>query len=82
MRALPWLAHVQISGLPGPSCLVILAELAEVCLDRHEPDQQGEVNIQYILQLLQSLGYSGHVGCEYKPRTTTEAGLGWMQMYV
>ena len=25
------------------------------------------------------LGYDGWVGCEYKPATTTEAGLGWLE---
>jgi hydroxypyruvate isomerase len=28
--------------------------------------------------LLDRLGYDGWVGCEYKPLTTTEAGLGWL----
>ena len=26
---------------------------------------------------LNALGWKGHVGCEYKPRTTTTEGLGW-----
>ncbi|MDQ5958988.1 MAG: hydroxypyruvate isomerase, partial [Pseudomonadota bacterium] len=25
-----------------------------------------------------AIGYQGWVGCEYKPATTTEAGLGWL----
>ena len=29
--------------------------------------------------LLDRLGYTGWVGCEYKPLTTTEAGLAWMR---
>ena len=28
---------------------------------------------------LDRIGYSGWIGCEYKPATTTEAGLGWRQ---
>ena len=28
--------------------------------------------------LLDRLDYDGWVGCEYKPLTTTEAGLGWL----
>jgi hydroxypyruvate isomerase len=24
------------------------------------------------------IGYGGYVGCEYKPATGTEAGLGWL----
>ncbi|MDO2285992.1 hydroxypyruvate isomerase, partial [Escherichia coli] len=26
-------------------------------------------------------GYQGWIGCEYKPATTTEAGLGWMKTH-
>jgi len=25
------------------------------------------------------MGYTGWIGCEYKPATTTEAGLGWLK---
>ncbi|HEX6734237.1 MAG TPA: hydroxypyruvate isomerase, partial [Azonexus sp.] len=31
----------------------------------------------YLFDLLDRLGYAGWIGCEYKPLTTTEAGLGW-----
>ena len=27
---------------------------------------------------IDAMGYAGWVGCEYKPATTTEAGLGWL----
>ncbi|MBX9753190.1 MAG: hydroxypyruvate isomerase, partial [Pseudomonadaceae bacterium] len=27
------------------------------------------------------IGYQGWVGCEYKPATTTVAGLGWMKAH-
>jgi hydroxypyruvate isomerase len=43
---------------------------------RHEPGT-GEINYPFLFELLDRLGYSGWVGCEYKPLTTTEAGLGW-----
>jgi hydroxypyruvate isomerase len=43
---------------------------------RNEPDE-GEVNFRAIFQEIDALGWPGFVGCEYKPRTTTEAGLGW-----
>jgi hydroxypyruvate isomerase len=43
---------------------------------RHEPGT-GELNWPYLFRLLDDLGYRGHIGCEYKPATTTEAGLGW-----
>jgi hydroxypyruvate isomerase len=45
---------------------------------RNEPGT-GEINYPYLFALLDSLGYDGYVGCEYKPRTTTTAGLGWVQ---
>jgi hydroxypyruvate isomerase len=43
---------------------------------RHEPGT-GEINYPFLFEQLDRLGYSGWVGCEYKPLTTTEAGLGW-----
>jgi hydroxypyruvate isomerase len=45
--------------------------------ERHEPDV-GELNYPYLLALLDELGYAGHVGCEYRPRAGTSAGLGWL----
>jgi hydroxypyruvate isomerase len=48
--------------------------------DRNEPDI-GEANHLYVLEVLDRLGYQGHVGLEYKPRTTTAAGLGWAARY-
>jgi 2-dehydrotetronate isomerase len=45
---------------------------------RHEPDS-GEINYRYLLALLDELGYAGWVGCEYRPRAGTSAGLGWMK---
>jgi len=44
--------------------------------ERHEPDV-GELNHPYLFALLDELGYTGHVGCEYRPRAGTSAGLGW-----
>ena len=48
--------------------------------ERHEPDV-GEVNYPYLFDLLDSLGYDGWVGCEYRPRGRTEDGLGWFERY-
>lgn len=44
---------------------------------RHEPGT-GEINYPFLFTHLEQLGYSGWIGCEYKPATTTEAGLGWL----
>lgn len=46
--------------------------------DRHEPDE-GELNYPYLFELIDALGYRGHIGCEYRPRAGTSAGLGWWQ---
>ncbi len=48
---------------------------------RHEPGT-GEVNYQFFLEHLDTIGYDGWVGCEYAPATTTEAGLGWIRPYL
>ena len=45
---------------------------------RHEPGT-GEINYEFLFAHIDRIGYRGHIGCEYKPSTTTEAGLGWMQ---
>ncbi|CAM3723570.1 hydroxypyruvate isomerase [Polynucleobacter arcticus] len=47
---------------------------------RNEPGT-GEINYAYLFDLLDRLGYSGYIGCEYKPLKTTAAGLGWMGQY-
>jgi hydroxypyruvate isomerase len=44
---------------------------------RHEPGT-GEINFDFLFAHLDRIGYTGWVGCEYKPATTTEAGLGWL----
>ncbi|SMF41389.1 2-oxo-tetronate isomerase [Pseudogulbenkiania subflava] len=48
--------------------------------ERHEPDS-GELNYPYLFALLDELGYDGYIGCEYRPRAGTSAGLGWFQPY-
>lgn len=48
--------------------------------DRHEPDR-GEVNYSDLLELLDTLGYDGWVGCEYRPAAGTLAGLGWARRW-
>jgi hydroxypyruvate isomerase len=45
---------------------------------RHEPGT-GEIHYPFLFRHLEALGYSGYVGCEYKPRGTTTEGLGWMR---
>ena len=45
---------------------------------RNEPGT-GEINYPFLFALLDRIGYDGWIGCEYKPATTTEAGLAWRQ---
>ena len=59
------IGHFQIGGVPG----------------RHEPDGTQEINYPYLLDLVDDLGYEGWVGCEYRPRAGTVAGLAWAAAY-
>ncbi len=45
---------------------------------RNEPGT-GEINYTFLFAHLDRIGYDGWIGCEYKPATTTLAGLGWYQ---
>ena len=44
--------------------------------DRNEPDQ-GEIDYAFLFDEIDDAGYDGWIGCEYKPRTNTLAGLKW-----
>ncbi|GES43766.1 hydroxypyruvate isomerase [Rhizobium dioscoreae] len=48
--------------------------------DRREPDH-GEIDYRHILQVLEKLGYDKLIGAEYRPATTTDAGLAWLQAF-
>jgi len=45
---------------------------------RAEPDE-GELNYADILRTIEALPYEGWVGCEYRPRGDTDAGLAWRE---
>jgi hydroxypyruvate isomerase len=59
-----------------------LARIAHIQLadnpGRNEPGT-GEINYAFLFTHLDRLGYGGWIGCEYKPASTTDAGLGWRQ---
>jgi hydroxypyruvate isomerase len=44
---------------------------------RNEPGT-GEINYAWLFRHIDALGYRGWIGCEYKPKTTTSEGLGWI----
>ena len=60
--------HLQIAGVP----------------ERHEPDV-GELHYPYLFAVIDEVaaacGWSGWVGCEYRPRGRTSEGLGWFAPY-
>ncbi|XP_034036640.1 putative hydroxypyruvate isomerase isoform X2 [Thalassophryne amazonica] len=62
-KYLPLIGHIQIAQVPG----------------RNEPDSAGELNYRYLFNLLETLGYQGYIGCEYKPLRSTNEGLGWLK---
>ena len=57
-----------------------LARIAHVQIadnpGRFEPGT-GEINYRFLFDWLQTIGYEGWIGCEYKPRNGTVPGLEW-----
>lgn len=47
---------------------------------RAEPDE-GEISYERLIPAIDAMGYDGFIGAEYKPRTTTDEGLGWMTAF-
>jgi len=43
---------------------------------RNEPGT-GELNYAFLFKHIDAIGYTGWIGCEYKPKTATVDGLGW-----
>ena len=43
---------------------------------RNEPGT-GEINYRFLFGFLDSIGYDGWIGCEYRPKGKTGDGLGW-----
>jgi hydroxypyruvate isomerase len=47
---------------------------------RHEPGT-GEINYPFLFGFLDRAGYTGWIGCEYNPVSTTEKSLGWLNSH-
>lgn len=47
---------------------------------RHEPGT-GEVNWPFVFKTIDTLGFRGWIGCEYRPAGETLAGLSWFAPY-
>lgn len=45
---------------------------------RNEPGT-GEINYPFLFAHLDRIGYDGWIGCEYKPASSTQDGLAWIQ---
>jgi hydroxypyruvate isomerase len=77
------LYHARVMGYPLAETIAASShrlghvQIAD-CPGRHEPGS-GEIDFPPLFAQLDRLGYAGWVGCEYRPRGTTEAGLGWMR---
>ena len=78
--------HMQImEGDLASTVERLLARIGHIQLadvpDRHEPGT-GEINFDFLLRHLDTLGYSGYVGCEYNPKGDTVEGLKWATPYL
>ncbi|MES9994238.1 MAG: TIM barrel protein, partial [Candidatus Thiodiazotropha sp.] len=78
--------HMQI--MEGDLAMTIQANLSKIAHmqladnpGRHEPGS-GEIDYPFLFDFIDKLGYKGWIGCEYKPMTTTAAGLGWVKPYL
>ncbi|XP_072031162.1 putative hydroxypyruvate isomerase [Amphiura filiformis] len=61
----PYVGHIQFAQCPS----------------RHEPSFEGELNFDYIFSYIESLGYDGWVGAEYKPSDSSKETFKWLQRY-
>ena len=75
--------HMQrMEGALAPTMHKLLPRIAHMQLadnpGRNEPGT-GEIDYAFLFKHLDRIGYSGWIGCEYKPAADTSAGLGWRQ---
>ena len=78
--------HMQrMEGELAATLRAHIAEIGHVQLadnpGRHEPGT-GEINYPFLFTVLDEIGYSGWIGCEYVPAHGTEAGLGWAKEFL
>jgi len=73
--------HMQrMEGELAATIKANLASIAHLQLadnpGRNEPGT-GEINYRFLFGFVDALGYDGWIGCEYKPKGDTVAGLAW-----
>ncbi|MGE5525296.1 MAG: hydroxypyruvate isomerase [Rhodospirillaceae bacterium] len=78
--------HMQVmEGNLAPTIEKHLPRIAHMQLadnpGRHEPGT-GEINYPFLFSFIDRIGYTGWIGCEYKPATTTVDGLSWVRPYL
>ncbi len=56
------IGHVQIASFPT----------------RCEPGVADTLDYAHLLPAMRAAGYTGAIGCEYRPRSTVEAGMDWL----
>ena len=75
--------HAQrMEGELAATAQKYLPRIAHIQLaDNPGPNEPGtgEINYPYLFRHLDAIGYKGWIGCEYKPKTTTTEGLGWIK---
>jgi len=62
---MPLIGHIQIAQVPG----------------RNEPNSLGEINYEFVFNVIKDAGYNDWIGCEYKPINGTNQGLNWIKEY-
>jgi hydroxypyruvate isomerase len=78
--------HMQImEGDLGPTIKRNISRIAHLQIadnpGRNEPGT-GEIHHPFLFDLLDNEGYQGYIGCEYKPKGTTDEGLAWAKPYL
>jgi hydroxypyruvate isomerase len=78
--------HMQImEGDLAPTMQKHKARIAHIQLadnpGRNEPGT-GEINYPFLFGFIDRSGYDGWIGCEYKPKTSTQEGLSWIRPYL
>ena len=51
------------------------------CPNRHEPGT-GDINFAELFDYIQHSSYKGFTGAEYRPSSTTQDSLGWLDKFV
>ena len=75
----PWIEVCPIDSIPLRGCRVVRTRHMQIASApfRREPTT-GELDDRHILKLVERLGYTGYIGCEYHPERSTVEGLAWM----